>query len=104
MVPSADVRSISSRVRTAPGNDGATALRDRRIAEYEARLRDSPLRYWIPGMKDRVPVTTLGTGVLRGDTAISCTKAGLSDLPDSLQRLQTVPGPAINRGPMSSCS
>ncbi len=40
-VPNVDARPRQPPSRMAPTDDGATALRDRRIAEYEARLQES---------------------------------------------------------------
>ncbi len=43
-VPNVDARPWQLAQRMAPIDDGATALRDRRIAEYEARLQNSHAR------------------------------------------------------------
>ena len=55
--------------RTAPTDDGATALRDRCIAEYEARLQNSRARAsaeYDAGYRDPEPTTATGAGLLRG--------------------------------------
>ena len=55
--------------RTAPANDGATALRDRRLAEYEARLNHSQARPTATigiGEERSDPMAATGGGILRG--------------------------------------
>ncbi len=44
VLPDTDMRLRDTRPRTAPVNDGATALRDRLLAEYKARLNHSQAR------------------------------------------------------------
>ncbi len=44
VVPDTNMRLRDNRPRMAPVNDGATALRDRRLTEYEARLNHSQAR------------------------------------------------------------
>ncbi len=65
----------------APEYHGATVLRDRRIADYEARLRNSQTQAPVvpdTGYEDPYPVSTTGTGLLRGATSYSpCRLAGL---------------------------
>ncbi len=53
----------------APEDDGATTLRDRRLAKYEARLQRSQARHMVPpenGPLEGSPGTTTGTGFMRG--------------------------------------
>ncbi len=68
-VPNVNVRPRQLADRTAPIDDGATALRARRIAEYEARLQNScakaPAAYDV-GYRDPEPTAATGTGLLRG--------------------------------------
>ncbi len=52
-----------------PEDDGATALRDWHIAEYEARLQNSQARAsaaYDAGCRDPEPVAATGAGLLRG--------------------------------------
>ncbi len=47
-VPSVDARPRQPPTRTAPEDDGAAALQDRHIAEYEARLQKAgPVPLWL---------------------------------------------------------
>ncbi len=53
----------------APTDDGATALRDRRIAEYEARLQESWARAsaaYDAGYVSPEPTAATGAGLLQG--------------------------------------
>ncbi len=68
-VPKVDVRSRTARTQLAPEDDGATALRDRRLAEYEARLQHSQVRHPVRsenGPREGSPGATTGTGPMRG--------------------------------------
>ncbi len=68
-VPHVDVRPWHTPTRTAPEDDGATALQDQRIAEYEARLKNSRARAaaaYDARCSDLEPVAATGTGLLRG--------------------------------------
>ncbi len=68
-VPNADARPRQTAERTASINDGATALRDRRIADYEARLQNSRARTSAAhdaGYRDPEPAAATGAGLLRG--------------------------------------
>ncbi len=68
-VPNIDVRPRQIADRKAPTDDGTTALRDRRIAEYEARLQNSRARSsaaYDAGYVGPEPTTATGTGLLRG--------------------------------------
>ncbi len=68
-VPSVDAHTRQPPTHTAPEDDGATALRDRRIAKYEARLQSSWVRAsaaYDAGCRDPDPVATTGAGLLRG--------------------------------------
>ena len=68
-VPNVDARPQQLAERTAPIDDGATALRDWRIAEYEARLQNSRARASAAhdaGYREPEPTTATGTGLLRG--------------------------------------
>ncbi len=68
-VPCVDAHPQYPPTCTAPEDDGATVLRDRRIAEYEARLQNSRARVsaaYDTGCRDPDPVATKGTGLLRG--------------------------------------
>ncbi len=67
VVPDTDMCPGDTRSRTAPVNDGATALRDRRLAEYEARLNHSQARPTATKGDERSdPVAATGGGILRG--------------------------------------
>ncbi len=69
VVPDTDMHLRDTRPRTAPVNDGATALRDRRLAEYEARLNHSQARPTATteiGDETSDPVAAMGGGILRG--------------------------------------
>ena len=69
VVPDTDMRLRDTRPRTAPANDGATALRDRRLAEYEVRLNHSQARPAAAtdiGYERSDPVAATGGGILRG--------------------------------------
>ncbi len=68
-VPSADTCPRHLPSHTAPEDDRATTLRDRRIAEYEARLQNSRARgsaAYDAGCRDPEPVAATGVGLLRG--------------------------------------
>ncbi len=68
-VPSADARPRQLSTRTAPTDDGATVLRDWRIAEYEARLQNSCARAsaaYGAGYRDPELTAAMGAGLLRG--------------------------------------
>ena len=68
-VPNIDVRLRQLADRTAPTDNGATALRDRRIAEYEARLQNSRARAaaaYDAGCRDPEPMAATGAGLPRG--------------------------------------
>ncbi len=68
-MPNVDMRSRHPPTRTAPEDDGATALRDRHIAEYEARLQKSRARAsaaYDAGCRDPELVAATGAGLLRG--------------------------------------
>ena len=67
-VPHIDVCPRHPLVHTAPEDDGATALRNRRIAKYGARLRKNQAQAPVAlevGYEDPQPATTTGTGLLR---------------------------------------
>ena len=67
-VPKVDVRPRTAHVPLAPEDDGATALRDRRLAEYEARLQRSQARHAVRpenGLRE-FPGATTGMGLMRG--------------------------------------
>ena len=69
IVPNVDTRPRQPSARTAPTDDGATALRDRRIAQYEARLQNSQARAsaaYDAGCRDPEPTAATGAGLLRG--------------------------------------
>ena len=69
VVPDTDMHLRDTRPRTAPVNDGATALRDRRLAEYEARLNHSQARPTATteiGDERSDPMAATGSGILRG--------------------------------------
>ncbi len=69
VVPDIDMRPRDTRPRTAPVNDGATALRDKRLADYEARLNHSQARPTATteiGDERSDPVAATGGGILRG--------------------------------------
>ncbi len=69
LVPNVDTRLRQPSARTAPTDDGATALRDQHIAEYEARLQNSWARAsaaYDAGCRDPEPTAATGTGLLRG--------------------------------------
>ncbi len=69
VVPDTDMHLRDTRPRTAPVNDGATALRDRRLAKYEARLNHSQARPTATteiGDERSDPVAATGSGILRG--------------------------------------
>ncbi len=69
VVPDTDMHLGDVRSRTAPVNDGATALRDRRLAEYEARLNNSQARPTATteiGDERSDPMAATGSGILRG--------------------------------------
>ncbi len=62
-MPNVDVRPRPLADRTAPTDDGATALRDRRIAEYKARLQNSHARAsaaYDAGYRDPEPTAATG--------------------------------------------
>ncbi len=69
VVPDTDTRRMDARPRTAPVADGATALRSRRLTEYEARLKHSQAR---PTATTEIvdersdPMVAMGGGILRG--------------------------------------
>ncbi len=68
-MPNIDVRPRQLADRTAPADDGATALQDRRIAEYEARLQNIRARAtaaYDAGYRDPEPTAATGAGLLRG--------------------------------------
>ncbi len=68
-VPLVDVRPRQLAERTVPIDDGATALRDRRIAKYKARLENSCARASAAhddGYIDPEPTAATGAGLLRG--------------------------------------
>ncbi len=68
-VPSVDACPQQLSTRTAPTDDGATVLRDRRIAEYEARLQNSRARAsaaYDAGYRDPELTAAMGAGLLRG--------------------------------------
>ena len=68
-VPSVDTRPRQLAERTTPIDDGATALRDRRLAEYEARLQNSRARASAAhdaGYRNPEPTAATGAGLLRG--------------------------------------
>ncbi len=68
-VPNVDARPWQLAERTAPIDDGTTALRDRRLAEYEARLQNSCARASAAhdaGYRDPEPTAATGAGLLRG--------------------------------------
>ncbi len=67
--PNVDARPRQTAERTALLDDGATALRDRRLAEYEARLQDSRARdpaAHDAGYRNPEPTAATGAGLLRG--------------------------------------
>ena len=69
VVPDTDMRLRDVRPRAAPVNDRATALRDRRLAEYEARLNYSqalPTATTKIGYDRSDPMAATGSGILRG--------------------------------------
>ncbi len=69
VVSRTDVRPRQHAMRMVPKDDGATALRDRCIAEYEARLRNSQAQAPVApdaGYDDPDLVTPMGAGLLRG--------------------------------------
>ncbi len=69
VVPDTDMCLRDTRPRMAPVNDGATALRDRRLLEYEARLNHSQARPTATteiGDERSDPVAATGGGILRG--------------------------------------
>ncbi len=66
--PNVDTRLRQPFTHMAPNDDGATALQDRRIAEYEARLQNSWARAsaaYDAGCRDPEPVAATGAGLLR---------------------------------------
>ncbi len=68
VVPDTDMRLGDTRPRTAPVNDGAMALRDRRLAEYETKLNHSQARTTANteiGDERLDPVAATGCGILR---------------------------------------
>ncbi len=68
-VPRIAARPEHPPTRTAPGDDGATALQDRRIAEYEVRLQNRRAQAPVApnaGYRDPDPGATVGAGLLRG--------------------------------------
>ncbi len=68
-VPNIDTCPRQPSTHTAPTDDGATALRDRRIAEYEARLQNSQARATAvhdAGCRGPEPTAAMGAGLLRG--------------------------------------
>ncbi len=68
-VPHVDTCPRQPSTGMAPIDDGATALRDRCIAEYEARLQNSRARAstaYDAGCRDPEPVAATGAGLLRG--------------------------------------
>ncbi len=68
-VPNVDARPRQTAERMAPIDDGATALWDRRLAEYEARLQNSRARASAAhdaGYRDPEPTAVMGAGLLRG--------------------------------------
>ncbi len=69
VVPDTDMHLRDTHPQTAPAKDGATALRDRRLAEYEARLNHSQARPTATteiGDERSDPVAATGGGILRG--------------------------------------
>ncbi len=68
-VPKVDVRPRTARTQLAPEDDAATALRDRRPAEYEDRLQRSQARHVVRpenGPREGSPRATTGMGLMRG--------------------------------------
>ncbi len=68
-VPNVDTRPRQLSTRPAPTDDGATGLRDRRIAEYDARLQNSRARAsaaYDAGCRDLEHTAATGAGLLRG--------------------------------------
>ncbi len=68
-VPKVDVRPRTARTQLASEDDGAMALRDMRLAEYEARLQRSQARHVVRpenGPREGSPRATTGTGLMRG--------------------------------------
>ncbi len=66
-VPSADTRPWHLPTHTPPEDDGATTLRDRCIAEYEAWLQNSRARAsaaYDARCRDPEPVAATGAGLL----------------------------------------
>ena len=69
VVSDTNMRPRDTRPQTVPVNDGATALRDRRLAEYEARLNHSQARPTATteiGDERSDPMAATGSGILRG--------------------------------------
>ncbi len=69
VVPDTDMRLRDAWPQTAPVNDGATALRDRCLTEYEARLNHSEARPTATtenGDERSDPMAATGSGILRG--------------------------------------
>ncbi len=69
VVPDTDMRPRNTRPRTAPFDNEARVLRDRRLAEYEARLKHSQARITatteIGDERSDLMVAT-GGGIVRG--------------------------------------
>ncbi len=67
--PNVDARPRQTAERTAPIDDGATALQDWRLAEYEARLQNSRAgdsAAYDAGYRNPEPAAATGAGLLRG--------------------------------------
>ncbi len=67
VVSNTDMHPRDARPRTAPVDDGATMLRDRRLAEYEARLNHSqarPTATTVIGGGRSDPIFAMGGGIL----------------------------------------
>ncbi len=67
-VPKVDVHPRTARMQLAPKDDRATALQDRRLAEYKARLHRSQARPMVHpenGPREGSLGTTVGTGLMR---------------------------------------
>ncbi len=89
--------------RTAPIEDGATALRDRRLAEYETRLNHSQARPTATteiGDERSDPMAATGGGILRGAGHGYLLYPSCTSQPSRLAAmLLTARGLVISRGP-----
>ncbi len=103
-VSSVDTRPLHPPTRTAPEDDGATALRDWRIAEYESRLQNSKTRAsaaYDAGCRDPDLVATTGAETAERSSHGYLLHPDRASRPSRLAAdTWTVRGPTTNRGLM----